>query len=68
MATNKDYYEILGVSKTASQDEIKSSYRRLCSIHHPDKHPEDKRKRQTGEIYDKIRPARHKKAAEGEEH
>lgn len=42
----RTHYDNLKVSQSASQDEIKSSYRRLCSIHHPDKHPEDKRKRQ----------------------
>lgn len=33
----KDYYNTLGVSRTASDDEIKRSYRRLASQHHPDK-------------------------------
>lgn len=33
---NKDYYDILGVSKDASQDEIKSSYRKLAKKYHPD--------------------------------
>jgi curved DNA-binding protein len=37
-----DYYKVLGISKTASQDEIRSAYRRLARKHHPDLNPNDK--------------------------
>lgn len=43
MAENKrDYYEVLGVSKTASDDEIKSAFRKMAKLYHPDLHPNDK--------------------------
>ena len=39
----KNYYEILGVPKTATQDEIKSAYRKLVKQYHPDLHPNDQK-------------------------
>lgn len=52
---SKNYYDVLGVSKTATQNEIKKAYRELCKKYHPDKHGGDDTKiKEINEAYSVI--------------
>ncbi|MFT3701690.1 MAG: DnaJ domain-containing protein [Agriterribacter sp.] len=56
MDFKKDYYQILGLSRQATKEDIKAAYRSLAKIHHPDKNPDDEaaaeRFRNVQEAYD----------------
>ena len=41
MAEKRDYYEVLGVSKGATEDDLKKAYRKVAKMYHPDLHPGD---------------------------
>ncbi|CAL1529044.1 unnamed protein product [Lymnaea stagnalis] len=65
----KDYYKILGVHKTASEDEIKKAYKKRALIHHPDRHShdtvdkqkeEEKKFKELGEAYSILSDAKKK--------
>ena len=58
MASKRDYYEILGVDRTASSDDIKRAYRKLAVQHHPDKNQGDagaeEKFKELGEAYEAL--------------
>jgi molecular chaperone DnaJ len=59
----RDYYDILGVAKSATADEVKRAYRKLAKEHHPDKHGgDDSQFKELGEAYEVLKDPQ-KKAA-----
>ena len=58
MANKRDYYEVLGVSKTASEEEIKKAYRKIAIQYHPDRNPGNKEAeekfKEAAEAYDVL--------------
>ncbi|MDR1305244.1 MAG: molecular chaperone DnaJ [Verrucomicrobiales bacterium] len=58
MASKRDYYEVLGIAKGATEDEIKKAYRQLAIKYHPDKNPGDKtaeeKFKELGEAYEAL--------------
>ncbi|KAM6980785.1 dnaJ homolog subfamily C member 11 [Aplochiton taeniatus] len=54
---NEDYYSLLNVRKEATQEELKSSYRRLCMLYHPDKHRDPELKQQAEQLFNQVHHA-----------
>jgi len=62
----RDYYEVLGVDRNASAEELKKAYRKLAMTHHPDRNPDDnsaeQRFKEANEAYDVLKDAQRRAA------
>src|SRR2546421_2862926 len=60
-AKKRDYYEVLGLARNASEEEVKRAYRKLAVQYHPDKNPNDphaeEKFKELGEAYDVLMDA-----------
>jgi len=57
MSTQRDYYEVLGVQKNASVDDVKKAYRQLVMQHHPDRVADPSKKKEAEERFKEISEA-----------
>lgn len=55
MSTKRDYYEVLGVSKDASADEIKKAFRKAAIAHHPDRGGDEAKFKEVNEAYEVLK-------------
>ncbi|HZT35440.1 MAG TPA: DnaJ domain-containing protein, partial [Nitrososphaera sp.] len=55
MPTKRDYYDVLGVSKNASADEIKKAFRRAAVEHHPDRGGDETKFKEINEAYEVLK-------------
>ncbi len=66
MATKRDFYEILGINRDASEDEIKKAYRKLAMKYHPDRNPDSKESedkfKEAKEAYEMLSDAEKRRA------
>src|SRR5918993_1188280 len=69
MSSKRDYYEVLAVSRTATDQEIKSAYRKLAVRYHPDKNPNDatseEKFKEAAEAYSVLSDAEQRKRYDG---